>query len=513
MTIGDLIVRNAKRYPHKEAIIFEGMRCTYKELNERVNRLANALLDLGGRRGDRVAVLTKNRSQSVEIYLASGKCGMAVVPINWRLIGSEISYVMNNSEASALILQDEFLNVIEPIRPELKTVKRYICIGGGKDTEDYEQTLLNYSADEPRVEVSEADLLYVMYTSGTTGAPKGAMLTQRNMIEGALNHVLAFEYLEPTDTMLLVGPFFHMGSVVLSLTNLYAGGTMVILEEFNAQKVLETIQREKVTVHLEVPTMVQMLVNHPGAGNYDLSSLRRMAYSGSPMPMGVLKEAMSLLKCPFVQFYSMTESATVGTYLSWKDHILTEKRIESAGKEMMNVEMRVVDDNDEEVGPGEVGEILLKGDCIMQGYWKLPRETEEALKGGWFHTGDLVKLDEEGFLYLVDRKKDFIISGAENIYSKEIENVLYLHPAVLEAAVIAVPDEKWGEAVKALIVLRKGMVATGEEIIDHCKKHLASFKKPRSVELVESFPKSPLGKIKKDELREKYWRGYTKRVW
>jgi long-chain acyl-CoA synthetase len=312
---------------------------------------------------------------------------------------------------------------------------------------------------------------------------------------------------------------FHLADGAANFAITLAGGSHVSVKAFEPLAVLKTIEKYKVTCALLVPTMINMLINHPDVGKYDLSSMRLIWYGASPIAPEVLQRAMDIFKCDFCQLYGMTEAGPILTVLLPKDHIVDSndpksvKKLMSAGRQIIGVQLRVVDKSGKDVKPGEVGEVIAKGDNIMVGYWGKPVETEEVLtKDGWYWTRDLAEIDENGYIYIVDRAKDMIISGGENIYSIEVESVLYKHPAVLEAAVIGCPDEKWGEAVKACVVLKPGMKATESEIIDFCKKRIASYKCPKSVDFLDALPKSGAGKIMKRELREKYWKGRPRRV-
>lgn len=518
MLLMDICRRNAKLYPNKMAIVFKDVRYTFKEFQERTNRLANALIDLGVQKGDRVAVLLNNCHQYVELYFAIPKCGAIITPLNYRLAGRELSWILNNAEANTLILEEGYIQAIEPIECELKTVKNMICIGKGKPSMlGYEEIITNSPSSEPEVEVHDDDVVSLVYTSGTTGKPKGAMLTHRNLLSNC--QVITIENnIRLGDIFLIVSPMYHTVTPAFMYAHMYRGNTNVAIERFDPKLLLETIETEKVTHVFLVPSMIIFTLEHPEISKYDLSSLRLVWYGGSPMPVDRIRQAMEVLGCDLGQGFGMTEiGPCFVSVLSPEDHRLLvthndEEKLASVGRNYSNTEVKIVDDDDNEVSIGAVGEICVRGQNVMKGYWKMPDETAEALKNGWFHTGDLGRMDEDGYLYVVDRKKDMIISGAENIYSAEVENALSSHPAVLEVAVIGVPDERWGESVKAIVVLREGMKATEEELIEHCKKNLASYKKPKSIDFVDALPRNVMGKVLKTELREKYWKGHSKRV-
>jgi len=518
MTLGDILDRNARRFPKKEAFVFQEKRITYRQFREKVLRLTNSLLALGIKKGDRIAILMENRLEYPELYFVCAKGGFLAVPLNWRLMGRELSYIINNAQASILIFEENYLKVVESIRHELNSVKNYVGIGGNfsEGIINYEDLLEKGVSEEPDQEVEEEDVVAIFYTSGTTGRPKGVMHTHRNLLFWA-NEISLVQRLTPNDITLHVTPFFHIAPVWPMLTHLYMGGGNVILNRFDPQKVLETIQKERITNCNLVVTMIIELLNFPRLKDYDLSSLHTIMYAGSPMPRAVLEKAIKTFGNIFFQFYGLTEAVPV-TYLPKEDHVLEEneerrKRLDSCGRETPNVWARVVNERGEDVRPGEVGEIIVrKNGNVMKGYWKDEEATREAIRDEWLYTGDLATIDEEGYIYIVDRKKDMIISGGENIYPREIEEIIYTHPAVAEVAVIGVPHEKWGETPKAIVMLKDGMEATEEEIIQLCKDNLASYKKPTSVEFVDSLPRTSIGKIAKRELKERYWKGYSRKV-
>ncbi|MFH1624204.1 MAG: AMP-binding protein, partial [Pseudomonadota bacterium] len=365
--------------------------------------------------------------------------------------------------------------------------------------------------------VDDDDAAYLIYTSGTTGSPKGALLTHRNMFSNCMA-CLAVLNIKHDDVFLNLLPLYYMGGLGYVLPRILVGATIIIQGKFIPSVVLQTIESKRVSSTFMVPAMAIFILESPDISKYRYSSLKTVGYSGAPMPVEVLKSAMKVFQCDFVQIYGLTElSCACITYLSPRDHILEGppkviERLESAGRISPTADIKILDEDGNEVRRGDVGEIVVRGQLVCKGYWKQSEMTAKAFEQGWFHTGDLGKLDDDSYLYLVDRKKDMIISGGENIYSKEIEEVLYSDPAVLEAAVIGVPDAKWGEAVKAILVLKHGMSTTEEEIIELCKRNLARFKKPKSVEFVENLPRTHTGKVQKNVLREKYWKGHEKRI-
>jgi long-chain acyl-CoA synthetase len=513
-TLKELLNKNAQIYSDKMAFIFENKRYTFKQVNQRVNSLINALADMGVRKGDRVAMLSYNCSQYFEVF-NTAKAGMICVPLNYRAVGRELVYLINNSESNTLILEKEFVNTIIPIRHELGRVKNFICLDAVvENMASYEQLISSSPPDEPVDKVEADDPAILFYTSGTTGRPKGALHTHKSLLAEA---AAVSQNFTPDDIALCVMPFFHVaGSAVYLFPAFASGATIVIHKKFDEVEILETIEREKVTYICLVPAMIIRLLEHPDLDKHDLSSLRTIAYTGAPMPFEALRRGVKRFGKIFVQLLGQTETLNL-TILNKEDHNLEGsakeiRRLESVGKPPRAGEVRIIDEQGRDAPVGEVGEIVASSARMMKEYWKLPKETAEIMEGGWLHTGDIGRMDEDGYIYIVDRKKDMIISGGENIYSREVEEVLYTHPAVQEAAVVGVPDEKWGESVKAVIVLREGMTTTEDEIINFCKEHLASYKKPKSVEFWDSLPMTGSAKIKKNEIRDRYWKGYEKKV-
>jgi long-chain acyl-CoA synthetase len=513
-TLRDMINQNARRYPNKIAFKHEGESYTYGQVNRRVNSLINGLSDLGVSKGDRVGILACNSPRYFEAF-GLAKAGRVCVPLNHRMVGRELSYLINTSQLGAVVVESEFIAIVESIRGQLEGVREFICLDGeAPGMKSYEHLIDAYPPDEPNDEVEPDDPCAIFYTSGTTGWPKGAIHTHGSVVaEANFPH----RGLSSDDIVLCVMPFFHVGGSAAHLIPAFAAGaTMVIHKRFDETEVLETIERESVSYVFLVPTMILRLLEHPAIDEYDLSSLRAIGYTGSPIPVEALRRGIARFGEVFFQELGQTETLNM-TVLRREEHTLDGsdavlRRLESAGKPLVKDELRIVDDNGRDVPVGEPGEIVARSPRIMQGYWGMPEETARTLRDGWLHTGDVGRMDEDGYIYLVDRKKDMIISGGENIYSREVEEVLYMHPAVLEAAVVGVPDEKWGECVKAVVVLRPGVGGSEEELIEFCKQHMASYKKPRSVEFWDELPKTASGKIKKEDIREPYWEGHERRI-
>jgi len=517
-----LITRATKEFPDHIAVIYKDVRKTFIDLNRRVNRFANGLLGLGIKKGNRVGMLLKNCCEFIEIDFALSKTGIVRVPLNARLTGSEHEYMLNDSGSNTLIFGEEFSETVQAIKPNLKTVKEFILVSEGftkgsvLDALNYEDLIKNSPPDEPIGEIGEEDLHTLFYTSGTTGKPKGAMLTQRSWANVAINLILDYGPVTEEDVILNLQPLSH-GAGFFVLPFFIKGATNVLVPEFKPSLIFETIEREKVTVLKLVPTMLYQLMESPDKTRYDLSSLHSIIYGGSPIAVPRLTEAIQFFGGKLAQLYGQAEAPMCISTLSRRDHIHTGpdevvKRLSSAGKPCVNVEVKVVDENGRELPPGEVGEVIVRGYHLMKGYWNLPEATAEVLRDGWVYTGDLGYFDSNGYIFLVDRKRDVIISGAFNIYPKEIEDVIVTHPMVKEVAVIGVPDEKWGEAVKAMVVPKEGKRLTEEEVIDYCRDRMASFKKPKTVDVVEELPRNPYGKILKTALREPYWKGFDRRI-
>ena len=514
--IGDIVRRHARRFPDKPALIYGDRKQTWRQLDRKTNKIANMLLSSGLKKGDRVAILDENSDKYIELYYALAKSGIIATPINYRLSSGEIANLLSSSRPNILFVGKPYFETINSLKPQLKSIKRYIAIEEPLDwLEDYQEAISSYPETDPNIDVDENDVFAIMYTSGTTGLPKGALCTHRNYVCNGLIVNIA-DHGTRDDVNLIISPLYHAGALFYSVTYMYLGCTQVVMRRFNTTEVLRYIQDERASACLLIPTMLNFILNDPNFSKYDVSGLRHLYYGGGPMPLPLLKKALELLpNVEFTQGYGLTETLETNLLLP-SDHVLegTEsqmKKLNSAGPETPLGETRVVDDDGNDLPYGEVGEIWVKGPAVIPEFWENPEATANEIQEGWFKTGDLGYMDEERYLYVVDRKKDMIISGGENIYAKEVDDTLYTHSAVLEAATIGVPDKDWGESVKAVVVLKKGMTVTEQEIIDFCKKNLAGYKKPRSVDFVDELPKTASGKILKRELRDKYWEGGYKK--
>jgi acyl-CoA synthetase (AMP-forming)/AMP-acid ligase II len=512
-TFADIIYRNALLHADDEAFVCGADRITFARFNARVNSLIHALCSLEVKRGDVLGILSWNRLEYPDVYGSAMKGGFIASPFNPRLQIEELEYLINYSEANTLFFDPAFAPTVDGLRSRLPGVHNYISFGDPVgDAISYDHLLAGYPSNEPDIQVSKDDPLIILYTSGTTGVPRGALYTHFRKLDNT--RIKALEMgAKPGDRHIMVLPFFHIGGDSHVWPFFIVGGCNVILAQksFDPVTVLQTIQNEKATDMQIVPTQLNALLSCQDLKAYDLSSLRRIYYAASPMPVELLRRGLAVFGPIFSQGYGQSESGPQICALPRKAHQVLDrpaaeqKILSSCGQPSLGVHVRVVDENNNDVAPGTVGEIIAQSDSIMTGYWRRPDETRETIRNGWLHTGDMGFYDEEGFIYIVDRKKDMIVSGGENVYSREVEDVLYTHPAVAEVAVIGIPDPVWVERVHALVVLNQGAEATEEEMINFCRKHIAHFKAPKGIEFVESLPKSPQGKILKKEIRQKYW--------
>ena len=519
MPVGDMIRRSAGRFPDKTAIIFRDNRITYGELNRRVNGLANRLLDMGGRKGDRVAVLLHNCPQYIEAYFACAKSGLVFVPISNLLKQKELTQIIQYIEPRFLLLDADFEDLIETATAGMDFVAFRLSLSESPHPPfiSYEKSVSLGDTGEPEAEISKDDVMSIFLTSGTTGLPKGAMRTHHQNFQNALVSALEMK-LDVNDRTILLFPLYHV-TFEDHTRHFLMGNTVYIRPEgaFDPKEVLGILSREKITTCQFVPTMINAMLQEKSIEEHDLSHLRLIPYAASPMPVELLKQAMARFECDFIQFYGQTETGPLTTVLPPEAHVLegTEAqlaKLASAGRAALNYDVRIVDDDGNDVPAGTVGEIAVRSEAMTVGYWNLPEQTAESVKDGWRMTGDFGKFDSEKYVYIVDRKNDMIISGGKNIYPREVEEVIYGHEAVLDVAVLGVPDDYWGEAVKALVVLKEGMTATEEEVIHLCRENLASYKKPKSVEFREELPRSPTGKVLKRKIREEFWKSRDRRV-
>ena len=508
-----------QQYPARTAIVCNQDRFTYAQFSERVGRLAGALRQAGIQAGDRVAFLGANCHRLLEAYYGVPEAGAVLLPLNIRLAPDELAFILNDSGATILFVEKQFLGLVESFRKSLRTVKMFVQLDGSPDVpwldpRNYDALLA--AATPHRADIGSIDensLAELFYTSGTSANPKGVMLTHRNIYLHALNVCMGFQ-IENGAVELHTIPLFHANGWGVAHFLVLLGGKHVMIQRFETKEVFRLIETEKVHSCSLVPIMATALVNCPERRNYDLSTLRRIVIGGAASSPTLIREVEQQLGCECFSGYGLTETCPSLTISPMKSGLGWEGEQRYVGQAMTGyafpgTEIRVVDADDRDVPrDGQaIGEIIARSDGVMEGYWRQPEASAEALRGGWFHTGDMATFNEEGYLLIVDRKKDIIVSGGENISSLELEKAILAHPAVLEAGVIPVPDEKWGEVPKALVVLKPNATASESELIEFCRARLSHYKCPRSVEFVDSLPKTGTGKILKKDLRKKYWSG------
>lgn len=501
LLLGEALARSARKYSGQSALSWSGGDMTYGVMNHRVNALAHSLLEMGVRKGDKVALLMRNRLELLEGCFAAFKIGALAVPINFRLGAKEIEYILNNSDSSVLIMEETMIERILPVRPNLPEIKEFVVLGDRvtDGMKSYSSLVKDQSSSEPSLDLEDDDEALILYTSGTTGRPKGAILTHKNLMMTALNYL--FEYQNRAgDIWICITPLFHIAGISYAMTHFYVGATIHLEKEFDPVKTLQLIEDKNVTTLFFVPSMWIRILQVENFNDYNISSVRIVTTAAAIMPAKVkkqLKEAFA--GAGFFDCFGGTEAGAV-TILRSDDFV---RKSASVGQSLPCVEIRLVDEGDRDVPIGEVGEAIYRGPNIMKAYYKNPEATREAMRGGWYHSGDLLRQDAEGFYYVVDRKDDMIISGGENIYPAEIEETLFSHPAIVEAAVVGVPDPEWGQNVRAFVVLKRNESMTEKQVIEYCKSHLASYKKPKSVVFLDSLPKNAAGKVTKNELKQR----------
>jgi acyl-CoA synthetase (AMP-forming)/AMP-acid ligase II len=523
----DFLKRALAVYGDCEAIVSGGLRLTYNQFGERVNRWANLMRGLGVEKGDRVAIISQNDHRMMDGFFGAPLIGAINMPINFRLIAGDFEYILNHAEAKILIVEDWLAPAIEEIRPQLKSVQQFIVATDGADIpagwQSYDALLegATATAPEPAV-VEENDVATILYTSGTTGKPKGVMSTHRNIYVNAINSIIEFG-LTHDDVYLHTLAQFHCNGWGLPYAVTGVGAKHVIVKKYEPASFFDLVARERMSFACMPPTMINMALNHPLSEEQSNALPRkgvRIATAGSAPPRALIEGMQERMGWQVIQVYGLTETSPFLTVSKVKPHMRDlpkeeQYRVQTrTGYQMLGVELRVVDENGKDVEPDgqDVGEIIARSNVVMSGYWRQPEATDAVMVDGWFHTGDMATIDHEGMVEIVDRKKDLIISGGENVSSIEVEGMLYKHPSVLEAACIAIPDERWGEVPAALVVLKPGMTANEAEIIEFCRANMAHFKCPKSVSFIDALPRTATGKIQKNLLREKYWQGRGKRV-
>lgn len=513
-TLGDIAAKRARLGASDEALVFGDVRLTYGQLHERTNRLARAMLGMGLRAGDRVAMLAENSHRYVEFFLAAAKAGLVATPLNFRLTERELLHMLTDSGARAVFLGAEFEAVGRALRVALPDSVYWIGLEQGMGLSvDYERLLLDAEPGDVTTVVGENDLAVLMYTGGTTGLPKGVMLSHRNLLSAFTSIVVQFKFTS-NDVTLMVLPMFHV-AIWQVICHLMVGARVVILRRPEVGEILHALQAERCTSMNAVPTLYNWIVSDPALASHDLSALRLLIYGGSPFPEEVLRRCIAHFGPIFAQGYGLTEAAPGVCFLAPEDHVLDGPRsrlLVSAGREMLLTEVRIGDAQGLPVPVGQIGEVLARGANIMLGYWNNEAMTRERLKDGWLRTGDVGRMDEEGYVFLLDRKADMIVTGGENVYPSEIEGVLYTHPAVQECIVASAPDAKWGERVQAAVVLREGAQASEDELLAFCKASLAGYKCPKRIEIWDALPRSPVGKLLRKDVKKVFWEGRERQV-
>ncbi len=504
--VGSYLTKRSQMSGNLEAYVDSAsdLRLTFDELNDRVNRVANMLLDHGIKKGDRVAILMMNSAEFVEVYFATAKIGGVVVPLNWRLVADELEFILKDSGSLILVYGNEFSSLAKELhsRGDKTLLKKWFASKGNTNQEfciDYELAREESVASEPVLGAKDDDLLYIMYTSGTTGLPKGVVHSHNTMF-WAIATILATAEMREGDRYLAALPMFHVGSLTPITANLYLGGTSVVMKEFDPVRAWQLFGEEKITSGLLVPAMLNFMIQVENRNEYDRSKLRWIQSGASPLPVSLIEKYLDM-SIDIHQVYGLTESCGPACLITGQDAI---EKIGSTGKAFFHTEVRVVDEDGDDVRPGAQGEVWVKGKHIMKEYWNRPDATAETItQDGWLRTGDVASLDEEGFVYIQDRMKDMIISGGENVYPAEIENLILSHPQVVEVAVIGQPSATWGESPFAVVVKNDGSLSE-ENVLSFCDEKLARFKLPKGVVFVDVIPRNANGKVLKRLLREQF---------
>jgi long-chain acyl-CoA synthetase len=518
-TVADIVRVHGRARPDREALALDDRRLTWGQLYERSQQVANALADAGVGAQDRVAFLDKNGIEHFEMFFGASLLDAVCVDVNWRLAAPEVEYIVNDAQAKVFVVGHDFVPVLDAIAGSLTSVTTIVVIGGQlereSDHQSYDEWVARYPAGDPGTTSAPDDVAFQLYSSGTTGRPKGVMLTNDNFF-ALLPAAKDIWGLNEHSVNLVAMPLFHIGGGGWAIAGMYEGARSVILRELDPARLISLIPDEGITHGFLVPVALQFMLMVPGVESADFSALDTIVYGASPISEEVLAKAVTTFKCKFWQAYGLTETTGAIVNLPPEDHDVggpNAHRLRSCGVAGPGVELRIVDGDGNDVATGEVGEIWIRSPQVMKGYWNLPEETERAITAdGWFKSGDAGYLDADGYLYIHDRVKDMIVSGGENVYPAEVENVLMGHPAVADCAVIGVPHDKWGETAKAVVVRVPDTDVTEQELIEFCQARLAKFKCPTSVDWAELLPRNPSGKILKKDLREPYWEGRDRRV-
>lgn len=510
MLTGDMLRRSAERFPNKPAILWQGSSLSYRALNEAANRLANRLIGLGLRKGDKVGILCRNRPEYGVAFFGVARSGGVLVNVSVLYAPDELQYVLDKADVETLLYDELFAEKVAAVRPNLPKLKRVVRIGGAVEGEPaFQDFIAEASADYPSVGLLEDDPFCMTYTGGTTGRPKGVLASHRNR-DITAHTVMVEEAIDERDVVGIVTPLFHVAALnIMFQPAVLAGASSTFLSKWNPADFAAMARATGMTAAFMVPTQVAMVVSDPAFDPANFTTWRKLSFAGAPMPDWVQREMLE--KLPDVRMTQIYGQSEMGVLTALRHWYLPEK-LGSVGRQAYNVDVALVDREGRPVKPGEIGEIVSRGDNVMLEYYKEPEQTAAFRRHGWAWTGDVGTIDEDGFITLIDRSKDMIISGGENVYPKEIENVLYEHPAVAECAVFGVPDDKWGEVPAAYVQLKAEAAISEEELVTHCAERLARFKRPRIVKFVRDFPKTPIGKIQKNILREPYWKDRGKKI-
>lgn len=516
--LGDVARLQARDRAEATAFEFEGRTTSFAEFDRHANQVANGLLRAGVGKGSRVCYLGKNSDHYFEALFGAAKAGAVMTPVNWRLAPPEIVYIINDCQAQILLVDPEFVDLARRILPELTSVRMTIAMeANAPEWPSFEAWRDAQPTSDPQVAVDRDEVVIQLYTSGTTGKPKGAMIRHSGILgmrQIPPEDVPDWNRWTSDDISLVAMPAFHIGGTGWGISGLVNGAKGVVAREFDPNRVLDYIERDGITKIFMVPAAMQIVVRHPRAREVDYSRIKYILYGASPIPLELLRECMEVFGCGFVQMYGMTETTGTIVALPPEDHDPKgNERMRSAGKPLPGVEVAILDESGNRLPPRQVGEIATRSIANMAGYWNLPEATAKTIDAeGWLRTGDAGYMDEDGYVYIHDRVKDMIITGGENVYPAEVENAIFGHPAVADVAVIGVPDAKWGEAVKACVVLKPGMTAGADDIIAWARARIAGYKTPKSVDFIDALPRNASGKILRRELREPYWTGKERRV-
>lgn len=508
----DEIEAQATKQGDKPALVFKDRTTSFAQLSSLSNQVAQQLLAADIKPHSRVAFMGANSDLYFQLLFGAQKARAVLVGVNSRLAGPEVAYVLNDAQAEMVFVGKDFVPLIESILADCPQVRQVIAMDGGHDSwEDFAAWRDAGSDTHPALDYQPDDDFIQLYTSGTTGHPKGVQLTNTNM-GSALEQANDWADWNADDHVLLCMPLFHIAGVNVGLIGLLEGAKVTVLPEVDPVEILRLVAEERISILFMVPAVILFVMQAPNIAEADVSSVRQVIYGASPIAEELLVQAAEKFRCDFVQVYGLTETTGGGTNLKPHDHDPARNKLRSCGKPNKGVEIRIVDEDGKDVAQGEVGEIIMRAATNMKGYWNKPDATADAVRDGWFYSGDAGFLDEEGYVFIHDRVKDMIVSGGENVYPAEVENALFAHPQIADVAVIGVPDEKWGEAVKACVVLESGAEVSAEEIIAFARERIAGYKLPKSVDYVEALPRNPSGKILRRELRDPYWEGHGRRV-